>query len=385
MSTRRIALVVLASLGVATEVYAQAQLPGYGHAASGMGGAAIAVPYDSIAAANNPAGMAYVGSRTDISLTAILTNATSELGPSTYDASDWGFGPLGGFNQDLKNGWTVGVSVYGFGSGIDYEKPFPGSTTDTTSTIAQIIVAPTATYRLAPQHAIGIAPLLAAQRLEITGLQSFGFQDPGADSSYGVGVAVGYLGTVAEGLMIGLSYASRINMGALDRYATLLADGGNQDIPQQFGVGLSWQSTPQFLLAFDYLWIDWSSVKPLGNPFPGSGPPGSPHGPGSEWQDQSVYRLGLAFEASRQWTVRVGATYKSKLIVPQATTLNTLTPLLPQWTLTFGATYRIDQHQAVHGALAHNFEKSLDGTQASSGINLTSSASFFTIGYSYSF
>lgn len=350
-----------------------------------MGGASIAVPYDSIATANNPAGMAFIGSRTDISLTAILTKATVELGPFTYKASDWGIGPLGGFNQDLHNGWTVGVSVYGFGAGGDYGEPFAGSTTDTTSSIAQVIVAPTVTFRVAPQHAIGVAPLLAAQRLKITGLQSFGFQDPGADSSYGVGVSVGYLGTVAPGVMIGASYASRINMGSLDKYATLLADGGNQDIPQQFGVGVSWQATPQVLLAFDYLRIDWSSVKPLGNPFPGSGPPGSPDGPGSEWQDQNVYRLGLAFDANERWTVRFGGTYKSKLIVPKATTLNTLTPLLPQRTLTVGATYRIDPQQAIHGALAHNFERSLDGTQASTGVNLTSSASFFTIGYSHSF
>ena len=248
-----------------------------------------------------------------------------------------------------------------------------------------MVLAPTATYRVAPQHAIGLAPLLAWQRLEITGLQSFGLMDPGADSSYGAGIAVGYLGGIAPGVMIGASYASRIDMGRLDKYANLLADGGNQDIPQQFGVGVSWRALPELTVAFDYLRIDWSSVKPLGNPFPGSGPPGSPNGPGSEWQDQSVYRLGLAYDATEKWTVRAGTTYKSNLLVPAATTLNTLTPLVPQVTLTLGATYRIDQRQSVHAALAHNFERSIDGAQASTGINLTASASFFTIGYGYAF
>ena len=36
---------------------------GYGIKAQGMGGASIALPQDALAAANNPAGMAFVGNR----------------------------------------------------------------------------------------------------------------------------------------------------------------------------------------------------------------------------------------------------------------------------------------------------------------------------------
>ena len=385
MKTRRFVLAALGTFWLAADVGAQALLPGYGHAASGMGGASIALPYDSVASANNPAGMAFVGSRADILLTPILTKATTNLGPFPYDASDVGFGPSGGFNWDLQNGWTVGISIFGFGSGIDYGKPFPGSTSDTRSSVAQMVLAPTVTYRVAPDHAIGLALLVAAQRIKIDGLQSFGFENTGSDSSYGAGASIGYQGDLGSGLTIGLTYSSRINMGRLDKYSTLLADGGNQDIPQQAGIGLSWRATPQLTAAFDYLWINWSSVKPLGNPYPGTGPPGSAQGPGFGWQDQGVYRFGVAYDASDQWTLRTGAAYKTKLIVPESVTLNALGPLVPQLSITLGATYRIDAHHLVSAAYAHNLEKSISGTQASAGVTLTSSADFLTLGYGYRF
>ncbi len=379
---------VLGALGAlwpTAAAVAQAQLPGYGHAASGMGGAAIAVPYDSEAAANNPAGMAFVGSRADLLLTPIFTNATTHLGPSQFSASDVGFAPGGGVNWDLRNGWSVGMSLFGFGSAIDYGTPFPGSTTNTGSTVAQFVLAPTLTYKVTPHQAIGVAALIAGQRIEIKGLESFGFRNVGADRSYGTGASVGYLGDLAAGVMLGLTYSSRINMGALHKYNALLADGGNLDIPQQAGVGLSWQATPQLIAAFDYLWINWASVKPLGNTYPGTGPPGSAQGPGFGWQNQGVYRLGVVYDANAQWTLRAGAAYKTRLLNPESTTLNTLAPLVPQVSLTLGATYQIAEKQIVTVAYAHNFEKTITGAQASAGVTLTSSADFVTLGYGYHF
>ena len=154
MKARRFRFSVLGMFWLAADVGAQAQLPGYGHAASGMGGASIALPYDSAASANNPAGMAFVGSRADILFTTAFIDATAGLGPSQYKASDLGLAPTGGINWDLQNGWTVGMSIFGFGSGTDYEQPLPGNTTDTHSSIAQVVLAPTLTYRVASNQAI---------------------------------------------------------------------------------------------------------------------------------------------------------------------------------------------------------------------------------------
>jgi long-chain fatty acid transport protein len=378
-------LSLLASGLAAGDAWAQAQLPGYGHAAAGMGGASIAVPHDAIGAANNPALLAFVGRRADVQLTPIFTRTTSTLGPQRFESDVVGYGPSAGFNWEIDSQWTAGASLYGFGAGVDYGRPFPGSTSNTTSEVVQAIVAPTATWRPLAGQALGASLLLATQRYDVTGLQYIGFGDAGSDSSSGIGFALGYVGRLGDGVSIGATYASRIDMGKLDKYARLLADGGDLDIPQQAGVGIAWQATESLLLAADYLWINWSQVKPLGNPFPGSGPPGSPDGPGTGWQDQDIVRLGLAYEATPAWTLRAGLAFKSALVVPESLALNTLSPNLPQRSYTFGASWKLDAASVLSFAYALNADKTVVGTQASTGIAIESGARFLSLGYGRSF
>ena len=66
---------------------------GYGVKNEAMGGASIALPLDSIAAANNPAGMVMVGDHIDFALTWFKPNRSAEITGSpcllyTSDAAD---------------------------------------------------------------------------------------------------------------------------------------------------------------------------------------------------------------------------------------------------------------------------------------------------------
>jgi long-chain fatty acid transport protein len=368
-----------------TSAHAQSPLPGYGNAAAGMGGASIAVPYDSMGAANNPATMAFVGSRTDFSITPIFQGGHIEVGDVHFQPHDIAYAPTGGFNHDLRNGWTAGVSIFGFGSGIDYRQPFPGSTTNTHSSITQIVVAPTATYRFTPQHAIGFAPLLAGQRFKLGGLQFIDFDDQGPDYSSGAGVAVGYLGRFDHGLSVGAAYFSRVWMGRLHKYSGLLADAGKLDIPQLAGLGLAWQIDHRWLLAADAQWIGWAAVKPLGNPFPGNGHLGSSAGPGFAWRNQTIGRFGVAYEVSDEWTVRAGLATRSLLIDPTAAAINTLSPIVPQITVSAGATWRVDAANSLSFAYALNPLRTVSGTQESENVALTAKAQFVTLGFGHAF
>lgn len=380
-------LSALAVIVVMSKVDARAQspLPGYGNAAASMGGASIAVAYDSIGSANNPATMAFIGSRADFSITPIFENGHIQLATTSFDPHDVAYAPTGGFNRDLGNAWTLGVSVFGFGSGVDYRQPFPGSTSNTHSSITQVVIAPTATYRFTPQHSIGFAPLLAWQRLEIGGLQLIGFDDPGADQSSGEGAAVGYLGRFDGGWSLGATYFSRIAMGRLRKYAGLLADAGKLDIPQLGGVGIAWQFYPQWLLAADVQWIAWAAVKPLGNPFPGDGILGSPQGPGFAWHNQTIGRIGLAYDLSDAWTLRAGFAKRSRLIDPSAALINTLSPIVPQVSVTVGGTWHVDQSNSLSFAYARNPRRTLVGTQDSDRVAITSTAQFVTLGFGHAF
>ncbi len=388
MNSKRPLCIVLVALLITAEVCHASnglQLPGYGDATFGMGGAGIALPQDSLAAASNPAGMAFVASRVDLSLTTIDGAVKSTFGPLVYETSPLIPIPQFGFNWDLKNRWTAGMSAFGYGLAMNYERPFPGSTTNSRADLKQIVFAPTLTYKIEPKHAIGAAPLLAVQRFKTGGLQNVGFADTKSDTSYGAGVSVGYLGEVAHGLMIGATYSSKINMGRLDRYRDLLADAGNLDVPQQAGLGLSWRATRQLTLAFDYLWINWSQTRPIGNGFPGNGQFGSEEGPGFGWNDQNVLRFGIAYDVSEKWTVRVGISRANDLIPAENVALNVVAPLVPHVTGTLGTTYRIDPQQSIVLAYGRAFEKFLNGTGASTGISTGGSLTYFVVGYGYKF
>ena len=95
----------------------------------GMAGVGIALPQDSLAAATNPAGMAFVGSRFDGGLTFFRPVRSSEIvgnagipgmAPSLdgrYDANARsGFWlPEAGYNRMVRPDLAVGLSIYGNG------------------------------------------------------------------------------------------------------------------------------------------------------------------------------------------------------------------------------------------------------------------------------
>jgi long-chain fatty acid transport protein len=111
---------------------------GYGIKQQGWGGAGLAFPQDSLAAATNPAGMVFVGNRFDFGMTyfrpirgATITGTGFADGP--YDASRHKnyFIPEIGYNHLVNPNLSLGVSIYGNGGmNTSYTTPIPllGST-----------------------------------------------------------------------------------------------------------------------------------------------------------------------------------------------------------------------------------------------------------------
>ena len=95
---------------VATNAYAMngAQLGGYGIKNAGMGGASIALTLDASAAANNPAGMAFVP-------TSIVANLVSFKGQSSVNL----------FGNALEDNTTVLAPEGGFNYCLLYTSPSP--------------------------------------------------------------------------------------------------------------------------------------------------------------------------------------------------------------------------------------------------------------------
>ena len=85
---------------------------GYGVKSQGMGGVGIALPQDALAAATNPAGMAFIGNRYDLGVnifrpereSEIIGNGNPMFSDGRYDGNETEFFliPEFGYNKVLK-------------------------------------------------------------------------------------------------------------------------------------------------------------------------------------------------------------------------------------------------------------------------------------------
>src|SRR5690606_33680550 len=229
----QIALVVAGcmapALGHATNGYFS---HGYGIKSKGIAGIGIALPQDAMAAAANPAGMAWVGSRMDVGLDVFMPARETAIGGNgaglngTYDGDGRSkfFVPDFGYNRMVNPNLAVGVVVYGNGGmNTTYEtSPFSafGVTGTTGVDLTQLFIAPTVAYKITPDHSVGISLNLAHQRFSAYGLQPFAMMssDPtkltnnGEDSSSGWGVRIGWTGRASDTVTLGATDRTKTSM-----------------------------------------------------------------------------------------------------------------------------------------------------------------------------
>ena len=357
---------------------------GYGIKAKGMGGVGIALPQDSLAAATNPAGMALVGSRADIGVDWFAPDRGAEIRGNafpgvdgSYDGSDTAsfLIPEFGYNRMVNPNLALGVSVYGNGGmNTDYKRsPFAafGGASPAGVDLMQLFVAPTLAYKTGA-HAFGVSLNLAYQRFEANGLQPFaGFSaDPGNltnrgyDDSTGWGVRVGWTGQITPRLTLGATYQTETRMGKFDKYRGLFADGGEFNIPENYGVGMAWKAMPRLTFAVDLQRINYGDIPAVGNPmdclFTGCRL-GGPDGAGFGWRNTTVYKVGLAYEWSPSLTLRGGFVNLKQPIPASQTLFNILAPGVVENHLTLGATWQLSRQSELTLAYMHAFENEVNG------------------------
>jgi len=370
---------------------------GYGMKAKGMGGAATATHDDAFFGANNPAAAAFVGNRIDLGADLFSprremsrTGATAVPGSVESD-SDYFLVPEFGYNRMVNNNLALGVTVYGNGGmNSDYPAgqfdctPFGGGPGQNALCgvgslgvdLMQLIVAPTAAYKLNPSHSIGVSPLLGYQRFKAEGLQAFAAisTDPtgatltnaGYDDSFGYGVRVGYMGKITPTVTIGAAYASKMNFEEFDKYAGLFAEQGDFDIPENYNIGVAWQATPALKLALDYQRINYSGVDSIANSSqqlgcPGTGCLGGSTGIGFGWSDVDVWKLGAEYKYSSALTLRAGYNHGDNPIQARDVTFNILAPGVVQDHVTLGFTYTLASGNEVTMSYMHAFENEVTG------------------------
>ncbi|NCF81447.1 MAG: long-chain fatty acid transporter [Proteobacteria bacterium] len=406
--------IALAAPALATNGYFQI---GYGAKSVGMGGAAVANPQDTVAAAANPAGMAHVGEGFDIGFRLFSPQREATLDCTgtgcsqpihSTSANELFFIPDGGYVTKINDKMFAGVSLYGnggmntsYGTNLYAEAafqsgfpPLPGPAPPGAGTaffgelgvnLAQFMIAPTVTYNVSEKHSFGISPVIGIQRFQAKGLGVFGglSSDPtmltnnGADYSYGMGVRIGWLGEVARGLKLGATYASKTYMTKLDEYSGLFADGGSFDIPANAGFGIAIEPMEKLTIAADVQRIFYGDVDSIANAGPTAAEMGgmisadrrmgARNGIGFGWQDTWNFKLGVKYDLTKAWTLRAGYNYGESPIPDEEVLINILAPGIVENHLTLGFSFRSSKNSEWNFSYMHAFENTQSDPMTSFG------------------
>ena len=425
-SRKLILLAVVATCSLSSTAWAT---NGYfTHSASpvekGLAGAGNAYSQDTLAAANNPAGMVWQGNRMDLGagLFSPMRSYSSQGGPAIpagtgpHSRSNCPFSigdgdqkidsdneafliPFFGRNWMLNDSSSIGLSIYGNGGmNTEYKggvavlaTPPVGTMAELPGTfgagtagvdLSQLFISTTYSAMLGDSTSWGVSGIVAYQRFEARGLANFaGFStDPSNlsnndhDTSVGLGVRLGIQSEVSKGIRLGAAYQPKIDMQEFDDYSGLFAEDGDFDIPSNLTLGVAFDIGQSGVLLIDYQQINYEDVKAVSNsisnfsqcaPGPtggtGDGCLGGSNGAGFGWQDMEIVKIGYQWRTGDKMTWRVGYSVTDQPIPEEEVVFNILAPGVVEQHYTFGFTRLLGKSSSLDFALMYAPSNSVKG------------------------
>ncbi len=377
---------------------------GFGTKSKSMAGAGVALSLDSLSAVTNPASAAFQDTQFDLGAALFLPNrgftANNDAPPPPNPSI-----PAGRFRSDndvfvlphLGINWRLDEDssaaftlVANGGLNTDHDEPVfqnfapppPSPFAPAGATItdfAQILAGFTYARQFGERHSIGITPIAALQRIRIEGLEPFtalsvepgSVTGKGYDYSYGGGVRVGWQGRFFdERLMFGASYQSRLWMTRFNKYDGLLAEHGDFDIPPTYTIGAAVQVLPTVLFTVDVQRILYGDIDSLSNDndFPVSpGSLGGSDGLGFGWDDITIVKVGVAWQATPGFTLRGGYS-KSEQVIPNNQALfNILAPATIEEHWTLGFSKSVNRNNEINFSFLYAPEERVSGSNPNTG------------------
>lgn len=387
-------------------------LPGSGFRSQGMGGVGIAYGRDSLSTAANPANIVNTGMRGDMGFGVFNPERHAAVGTGTGlpggdgtpgGGSAFGFTgntesdskyfimPEMGFTMPIDSQLSAGLAFVGNGGmNTTYPQNFfsffgnPPADNKIGVDMMQLLVPVTVGYRVNEDHSIGASVVLAETRFRAYGLEAFAnfpgvpsnsayVTGKGFDYSYGAGLRLGWLGEFAnDTVTLGLTYGSRTYMTKFENYRSLFAEGGDFDIPENYGIGIAFKPTKNLVIAADVMRINYSDIASIGNRGPGNNPGGlgtngvpslntadpnrtdkqlgKDQGMGFGWKDQTVYKIGINYGVNSRLQLRAGFNYGKSPIPDDQITFNLLAPATVEKHYTVGFTYKANDNLELTGS-----------------------------------
>lgn len=404
-----LAVAVMSSAVFATNGYFA---HGYGIKYKALAGAGVALPLGTISSATNPAHLVFAGNRFDVSLAMFNPNrqytvtgnpsgypGTFGLMPGTFESdSKWFVIPAIGANWSLNDNTAFGLAAFGNGGmNTNYATQTFGFS-PTGVDLSQMFLAPTFAKKFGA-HAFGLTAIVAYQRFQAEGLAAFGNFSSDANrlsnndysNGFGYGGRLGYQGEWLKNFFVGASYQTKTKMSKFDDYAGLFAEEGCFDIPSNWTAGLAFKPASAVALAFDVQRINYSECNSVGNklmPNLMTSRLGDEQGAGFGWEDVTVFKGGVQWQARKDWTLRAGYSNGKQPIPSSEVLFNILAPGVIEQHATFGFTKTLANQNEISFALMHGFSKSISGANpleapGQQTIELKMNQWEFEIGYSF--
>jgi long-chain fatty acid transport protein len=427
--------------------------PGNSAAELGMAGAGTALTERSSAALRNPAAGAWMGSGLSLELGLARPEGWFRSGPTGSDSSRGvlaidpvatdnieGFFPVPAvsYNRRISDtrAWGLGLRFNGLETEIDdgsatLARGFPtfavrcqgafggglplagqadtralcGATEPTVSAhLAQIFLSAHFAQRIGPRLSIGVAPILAVQRLDVGGLSAFrtfsvnpeATSDEGAELSWGGALQLGAIWRPHTALTFAAAVQSQSYTRSFGDYEGVLIDG-HIDQPPVLDLGLSLAITPHQRLVFDFQRIWHSQIETLSNrldandlangcllprmlgqlrldlrpllPADDRTCLGGENGPGLGLRDLNVYKLGYQWRQGR-FTLRAGFSWTQTPQAEDQALAAVIGPAVTKRHIALGLGWDLSQRLQLDAALMHAAVERLRGPNPLSSVGL---------------
>ena len=397
---------------------------GTGTKNKGMAGAGIAGASDSISIANNPAAAVFAIGKLDAGLALFsplrsysTTNSLYDgagtaftIGPNNIDsgreyfaiphvAYTWGVGEKSALavafygRGGMNSKWDGGTASFFFppaGQTITAPGTFGAGTAGVDLSQAFLDVA--FASKAGDKFAWGATLVTVIQSFEAYGVASFApftqtFADSGGtvqptalsnnghEFSTGFGGKIGFDWALSDSFSIAAMYQTEIDMSELDTYADLFAEKGDFDIPANAKIGLTFKASDTLSFSVDAEQIYYSDIASVGNPFaniftcpsvsqvpgPTDGCLGGSQGAGFGWDDMTIYKVGVQWSSSPDWTWRAGYSHGSAPIPETEVMFNILAPATIEDHFAAGFTKKVGATSELNFSFMYAFENTITG------------------------
>lgn len=351
-------------------------MEGYGAISHAMGGASMAFDNGTGAMVNNPATLGLISqdNRMDAEIGILRPDVTFKMGENNYGSDSTAFYmPAIGYIK--RNGdWTYGVGIYSQGGmGTDYM--------DDLNMYSQVIVGklvvPVA-YKVNDRLTVGGSLQFVKADMDLV-MGPFDFKNDsdfsGAASGSGITGMVGALYKLNDKVSLGAAYQHEAGIGDITGRGARVK---GLDMPATATIGIAAQVTDKLLLAADYKRVFWSesmnTITISQNDIEMQMP--------QNWNDQNVFSLGLAYNATEKLTLRLGANLANNPIEEHCT------PLFPaiiknHYTAGFG--YQFSDTHSLNASFAYAPEVEKANGLNFTGTSTTHSQISYQLMYSFTF